>query len=508
MKKMLTVAITGLTLLLAIPAQAEGLLKIYEKAKRNDPSIREAEANMMAQMEAKPQARARWLPQLDADASISNTQQDGDNPTNAGTIFPVDTDTDTTTWNVGLSQSLLNTETWRELKKANREVARAQIDYRVAQQDLMLRVTEAYFNVLAAQDTLASERAAKDAIGRQLEQANRRFEVGLIAITDVKEAQAGYDDSVALEISAQRSLANNKEALREITGEYPQELANPGDEFPLIPPEPKVEQDWVNISLQQNLELESAKINAEVTRENVRIARGGHWPTLDLNASYGDRKTELRDDTDGTVSTQQIALQLRLPIYSGGGVSSRVQEQVYLHRAARENFEKVARSTEREARDAYLGVIAEIARVQALARSEDSNQTALEATEAGYDVGTRTTVDVLNARQSLFLSQTQYSRSKYDYLINVIKLKQAAGTLTEDDVRLVNGWLVKTEALPTTPGRGDTPDAALPATVIEGAEAVPVEAQDGNQPGIAPVATPEETAEVEAAAEQAQETAE
>ena len=526
MKKMITVALAGLTLLLAIPAQAEGLLEIYEKAKRNDPSIREAEANMMAQMEAKPQARAALLPQLDASAGWRNLDTDGTSSVpsgGSGQVSTVDTeqDVDTTDWSIDLSQTLFNTDQWRRLKKADKEVARARIDYQVAQEDLMLRVTEAYFNVLAAQDTLASERAAKDAIGRQLEQANRRFEVGLIAITDVKEAQAGYDDAIALEISAQRSLATNKEALREITGEYPKELANPGAEFPLIPPEPQVEQDWVNISMQQNLALESAKIGAEITRENVRIARSGHMPTVDLNASYGnteqdgDRTTfdplnppSITSDVDSDTDATRIGIQLRLPIFSGGGVSSQVQEQVYLHRAARENYEKVARSTERETRDAYLGVIAEIARVQALARSEDSNQTALEATEAGYDVGTRTTVDVLNARQSLFLSQTQYSRSKYDYLINVIKLKLAAGTLSEDDVRLLDGWLVTTEELPATPGRGDTPDAALPATVIEGAEAVPVETQDGNQPGIAPVATPKETSEVEAAAKQAEEIAE
>jgi outer membrane protein len=165
----------------------------------------------------------------------------------------------------------------------------------------------------------------------------------------------------------------------------------------------------------------------------------------------------------------QIGLQFRLPIYSGGGVSSQVQQNVYLHRAAKENFEKVARQTERETRDAYLGVIAEIARVQALARSEDSNQTALEATEAGYEVGTRTTVDVLNARQSLFLAQTQYARSKYDYLINVIKLKQAAGTLSPNDVKELDSWLTVKEILPTTPGRGATPDVQLkPGTPTTG----------------------------------------
>jgi outer membrane protein len=339
----------------------------------------------------------------------------------------------------------------------------------------MVRVSEAYFNVLAAQDQLASEQAAKDAISRQLEQAERRFEVGLIAITDVKEAQAGYDDAIALEIAAQRALASAKEALREITGEYPSTLAAPGKEFPLIPPNPQVEQDWVDISFEQNLALESAKMGAEITRDNVQISKGGHWPTLELNANYTDSTNDVTNKVppafsgEGELTRTQVGLQFRLPIFSGGSVSSQVQENVYLHRAAKENYEKIARQTERNTRDAYLGVIAEIARVQALARSEDSNQTALEATEAGYDVGTRTTVDVLNARQSLFLAQTQYARSKYDYLINVIKLKQAAGTLGPTDVKELDSWLIVQETLPATPGRGATPDVQLqPGTPTSG----------------------------------------
>jgi len=475
MRKITRSAAFLISLLLSLNASAETLWEIFEMAQRSDPAINEAEANMMAQMEAKPQARAVWLPQLDASAGYSYTETDGANPTNTGNLFPVENETTNTNWGLGLTQTIFNTDQWRRLRKADKEVARASIDYKVAQQDLMVRVSDAYFNVLAAQDQLASEQAAKDAISRQLEQAERRFEVGLIAITDVKEAQAGFDDAVALEIAAQRSLASAKEALREITGEYPRTLAAPGKEFPLIPPNPQVEQDWVDISLQQNLALESAKIGAEITRDNVQISKGSHWPTLDLSANYTDSTNDVTNKVppafsgEGELTRAQVGLQLRLPIYSGGSVSSQVQENVYLHRAAKENFEKVARQTERNTRDAYLGVIAEIARVQALARSEDSNQTALEATEAGYEVGTRTTVDVLNARQSLFLAQTQYARSKYDYLINVIKLKQAAGTLTADDIKELDSWLVVQDTLPATPGRGATPDVQLkPGTPTTG----------------------------------------
>jgi len=460
-----------ISLLVSSAVLAEDLVEIYAKAQRNDPAIREAEANKMATLEQRPQARANLLPQLDLNSSWNTQITDGISSSTLGdSTRDQESDSDTTRWSLDLKQTLFDTDQWRRLKRTDKVVAQAEVDYQVARQDLVIRVAEAYFNVLAAQDTLASERATRDAIARQLEQAERRFEVGLIAITDVKESQAAYDDAIALEIAARRALANVKEGLREVTGEYPQTLAAPGDEFPLIPPNPQVEQDWVDMALQQNLSLESSKIGTEISRENVRIARSSHFPTLSLDASLGnfDQDSDITNNSNGIVSESKIdqdnkgfGVSFRLPIYSGGGVSAAVQEQVYLHRASRENYEKNARNTERETRDAYLGVIAEIARVRALARSVESNQTALEATEAGYDVGTRTTVDVLNARESLFRAQTQYARSKYDYLINVMKLKLAAGTLNGSDVGEINNWLVVSEQLEQIPGRGGEPDAKM-----------------------------------------------
>jgi outer membrane protein len=462
------------TLLSAGVAQGENLAEIYTQALRNDPGIREAEAQMLAEKESRPQARASLLPQVKLDANFSNSISDGVFTNQFGnnlTTIDQESDNDTKNWSLSLSQALFNTDAWRKFRRANHEDAKAEADYQVARQALIVRVAEAYFDVLAAQDTLASERATKEAIARQLEQAERRFEVGLIAITDVKESQAAYDDAIALEIAARRLLATGKEGLREITGEYPQSLATPGDEFPLIPPDPQVEQDWVDIALQQNAELESAKIATEVSRENIRIARSGHFPTVGLTADIGNFKQDgvltdntdptLRGTTDNDQDRRQIGINFSLPIFSGGGTSSIVQQNVYQHRAARENYEKVARNTERQTRDAYLGVIAEIARVRALARSVESNQTALEATEAGYDVGTRTTVDVLNARESLFRAETQYARSKYDYLINIMKLKLAAGTLNGTDVEEINNWLVISEQLERIPGRGGEPDAEM-----------------------------------------------
>lgn len=516
-------AIFLLVTALALPllARAESLIEVFQLAQRNDPAIREAEANMLAIMQGSPRARAGLLPQLDANANWNRTQADGTQAFNFGAVntppFNFTNDTDAWGWSLDFRQPLFDMDQWRQLKRADRQGAQAEVDYQAAMQDLSVRVAEAYFNVLAAQDQLGSERASKDAIGRQLEQAQRRFEVGLIAITDVKEAQAAFDDAVALEIAAQRQLAAAKEALREITGEYPQTLAAPDEEFPLIPPDPQVEQDWVDVALQYNLALESARINSEITRETIEIARSGHLPTLDFVASYGNSRADgegktlgvpidnpqpgeppvrdLLNLTERDIDQFQFGVQFNLPIFAGGGVSAEVKEQVYRHRAALENYERAARETERNTRDAYLGVIAEIARVQALARAEDSNQTALEATEAGYEVGTRTTVDVLLARQNLFLTETQYARAKYDYMVNVLKLKAAAGTLTVDDVIQINSWLNVEETLPETPGRGAAPDVNIPeGTPTKGGLLdAPIMAEpDGNQPEL-PAAPQEST---------------
>lgn len=434
-------------------AHSEDLMQVYSQALRNDPGIREAEANMMATLERKPQAIANLLPQLDGSADWGTSEREsvsiGLGQISTGGARRTKTETDDWSWGLNLRQSIFDWNNWVQLKKSDKEVAQAQSDFESARQDLIVRVAEAYFNVLAAQDTLVAVQDAKEAFKRQLEQSERRFEVGLIAITDVKESQAAYDDATATEINSKRSLANSKEALREITGNYPENLAEPGYEFPLLPPNPEVEQDWVDVAMQQNFALESAKLGAEITRQNVRSARSGHLPTLDLTGSIGHSESDSLqtnlDDLDITPNNTErdtnynIGVNLTIPIYAGGSVSSRVQENVYLHRASRENYERVARQTERETRDAYFGVISEIARVRALLRSVESNQTALEATEAGYNVGTRTTVDVLDAQRKLSEAQTNYARSKYDYLFNVLKLKEGAGSLAANDVEELNG---------------------------------------------------------------------
>jgi outer membrane protein len=367
-----------------------------------------------------------------------------------------------------LTQTVFRWDQWQGLQRASSEVALAEANYRAAQQNLMVRVSQAYFEVLAAEDTLAAAEATAQAFARQLEQAEKRFEVGLIAITDVQEARAANDSATAGVILAKRVLATAQERLREVTGEPYATLVKPADDMPLDQPQPLDEQTWVDQALEQNLNVIAARLGVDLAKRDVKIAQAGYMPTVDLFAQYGESNRDatqtnqsfdpsgtlgtgdrVRGSADSETNNDAVGLRVNVPIFKSGGTSSRVREQVYLHRASREKLEGSQRAAERETRDSYLGVIAEKARVGALKQAVKSNQTALEATEAGFEVGTRTTVDVLDARRRLFESQRDYARSRYDYLINLVKLKSAAGVLAPADLNSINGYLTTPTTLPT-----------------------------------------------------------
>lgn len=439
----------------ASPAWGADLSEVYQRALRNDPQLREAEATRLAALEAKPQALSALLPQLSAGGSFSKDKSNGSQVVFDGTVFSQrasESDLDTKGWSVTLRQSLFDWTDWATLKQADAEVAQAEVDYRAAQQQLVLRTADGYFNVLAAKDTLDAAQTSLEAIARQLEQAEKRFEVGLIAITDVQEAKAAHDQATATVIAAKRALATRSEELRELTGEAFAELKRPGDDMPLASPSPASEEQWVRLAMEQNLALTSSRLAADVARETIGVAKAGHGPTLDLVArksssdTTGDTSTitgagSLSNPIDTNNDGDTISLQLTVPIYSGGATQSRVRQAVYRHRAARERLERTARETERATRDAYLGVMSEMSRVTALKQAVASSRTALEATEAGYEVGTRTAVDVLDARRRLADAQTSYARSKYDYLLNVLRLRLAAGSLDEAALTQTNGLL-------------------------------------------------------------------
>jgi outer membrane protein len=464
-KTSLLLACTVAALLLsATAARAENLLEVYGDAVRNDPTVREAEARRMAALELKPQARALLLPQVQFTGQVLTRQSDGAQVFNQrlddGTVRPIQSnqETDSDAWNyqAELRQSLFRWDQWQQLKRADGQVAVAEATYRSAQQNLLVRVSQAYFNVLAAEDTLAAAEATLDALTRQLEQADKRFEVGLIAITDVQEARAAHDNATAGVIAAKRAVASAQEALRELTGESYTALVKPADDMPLDQPQPADEQTWVDLALRDNLSVVAARLETDVASSNVKVARAGHLPSLELFATrteFDNNATQINNGIEGPADSNQtqetIGVQIVVPIFSGGATQSRVREQVYLHRASREKLEGTMRAAERETRDAYLGVLAEKARVQALRQAVKSSQTALEATEAGFEVGTRTTVDVLDARRRLFEAQRDYARSRYDYLINIVRLQSASGGLTRDDLAAINGFLTQPTTLPT-----------------------------------------------------------
>ena len=283
-------------LLLAQTAHADSLLQVYEKALQSDPQVREAEANRLAVLEGKPIARGALLPQASGRMNFANNATDGTTSTFFGGLQStrlVDSrDNDAENWVLELRQSVFHWDQWVTLSQAEKRAAQADADYQAAQQDLIIRVAASYFLVLAAEDTLTSEQAAKESIGRQLEQAQKRFEVGLIAITDVQEAQAAYDQAVATEILAKRALANNWEALRTIIDEIPPDLAKPAEVIPLVSPDPDNVDAWVNTALQQNRSVISSQIGTQIAKDDVSLARTGHYPTVDLVLSRNNTNND------------------------------------------------------------------------------------------------------------------------------------------------------------------------------------------------------------------------
>ena len=447
-KILFTIAALGMT----GSIQAESLLEVYQQALQSDPRIHEAEARRLAALEAEPQARSLYLPQINADASWQADDSSGTSIFEDTSGLPVSIDTvtegETTQWQLGLRQTIFRWDQIVGIQRADKIVAKAEADREAAQQDLIIRVGQAYFDVLAAEDRLTSQDANQRAIARQLEQAKQRFEVGLIAITDVQESQARYDESVADVINAKRVLATARNRLREITGQYVGELSAPGDDLPLREPD-NAEIDWVDMSLSQNLALVSSRLDEEIARDEISFRRNGHYPTVDLVASTGDFDREsdrivggISTIADSDGSTDTIGIQFNLPLFRGGGTRSRVKEAVYLHRASMQQLQRVTRETERQTRDAYLGVISEKRRVEALDQSVTSSRTALEATEAGFEVGTRTIVDVLNSQFALYRAITLYYQARYDYLMNYLRLKQAAGDLQIQDLELIEQYLI------------------------------------------------------------------
>ncbi len=422
----------GLALLLSVQiAAAADLMESYRQALANAPALKAAEAELLASRELLPQSRALWLPRLDASINAATNRW---NPEPGATD-----DYRSQSYTLRLSQTLYNRADRVQLDQAQERVAQAEAAYGVVQQSIILDVAQRYFDVLAATDDLEFTRAEKAAIGRQLEQARQRFDVGLTAITDVQEAQARYDSAVSRQITARNRLDSAIEALTELTGDGSVELNPLSQEIPLLTPQPNDIEAWVQAARENNLQLRVARHAAKVAQEEIKRRAAGHYPSLSLVGSYQRSETEAARYVDNDLAS--LSLQLNLPIYQGGGISSRTRQARYQYRQASDELERQLRSTLRTTRDAWRAVISAISRVQALEQALASSRTALQATEAGFEVGTRTIVDVLNVQQELFRTRRDHATAHYDYLLATLRLKQAAGSLAVEDLQQVNRWL-------------------------------------------------------------------
>jgi len=448
------VAIT-LALLLSNSSQAENLIDVYRAALQNDPQFLASQARSDAAKEGIAIARSVLLPQIGATATASNT--DGDSSrTFIGeeTLQPItvsgSSDTDANSISLRLDQQLYHHDSWIGLSQAKKRSTQAELAYTGELQGLVTRSAQLYFDVLAAQDGVELAQSELESIGKQLEQTKQRFNVGLIAITDVHEAQARYDSAQFNMIVAQNTLDNANESLRQITGSYYTKLNRLRVDLPLTTPEPASADDWVKVAEENNVSLRALRLGVDVARDEVKRQRAGHYPTLDLSANYSDRSedsTSTQDgipgsfpgsqDSDGTT----VGVTLSVPIFSGFRTSALTDQASANFVVASQDMEKQHREVVRDSRSSYLGLNAAISSVTALTQAELSAQSALEATQAGFEVGTRTIVDVLQANSNLYQAKRNLWKARYAYALNVLKLKTAAGTLVEDDLVKVNSWL-------------------------------------------------------------------
>ena len=442
MKKLLPILI-GLSLTgFSAMSQAENLLQVYQQARISNPDLRKSAADRDAAFEKINEARSPLLPQLGlgADYTYNNGYRDSNG-----------INSNVTSGSLQLTQVLFDMSKWRALTLQEKTAGIQDVTYQTDQQTLILNTATAYFKVLAAIDTLSYTEAQKQAIYRQLDQTTQRFNVGLVAITDVQNARSQYDAVLANEVTARNDLDNAVEELRQVTGNYYPELASLNvNGFKTNKPQA------VNALLKEaenrNLSLLQARLNQDLAREQIRQAQDGHLPTLSLSASSGVSNTSYSGSKthnnpqqyqDNDAGQNQIGLNFSLPLYQGGAVTSQVKQAQYNFVGASEQLESAHRSVVQTVRSSFNNVNASISSINAYKQAVVSAQSSLDAMEAGYSVGTRTIVDVLDATTTLYNAKQQLSSARYQYLINQLNIKQALGTLNEQDLQMLNSALGK-----------------------------------------------------------------
>lgn len=432
-----------LTLALALTAlplsgHSEDLLDAYREARANDPVLAQSDATRQATGEGITQARALMLPQLSAGLTFNQNSGSNSRDTAGG-------HSRSRTESATLSQSVLDVSKWTGLKSARSQSDAQEQLYQAALQNLYVRVTQAYFGVLTAQDTLTFNKANEEAFRQAYEQADQRFKVGLAAITDVYQAKSYYELAKAQTISAENTLNDSKEALRQITGQPVTDLKKLREDLPMEAPSPADPNTWVEESLKHNPNVLSQQYSVEAAEHNVDTARAGHLPTINATVTRGQTNTWAENGGLGIPGNGRLGttagLTLNVPIFEGFGTQSRVRQQIYNRDAAQDSLESTRRQVSRDTLNFYRSVGAGILQVQANRASVESGQKALEATRAGFDVGTQTMLNVLNAIQTLTQAQSSYSQARHAFILNKLQLKQSAGTIDMPDLEAVNALL-------------------------------------------------------------------
>ena len=423
-------------------AKAADLLDLYHAAQSQDAVFASASAARQAGQEKLPQGRSQLLPSVNFNANSTynnvNTQYTGA----AAALFPFpsgDQRFNNHGYGVTLVQPLFREQNWASYTESQLQVLQTEAQYKLAEQSLVLRVAQTYFDVLIAQDSVQLAAAQKIAISEQLEQAKRNFEVGTATITDTHEAQARYDLIVAQEIAAQSDLEVKRRTLQQLINAVPPELSPLGQGFKLEQPQPTSLDKWVEDAQQHNYQIASAQAAAEIAEKEVDRNRGGNLPTVDLVANYSKSTANgsvygIGNDTTATT----VGVQLNIPLYEGGAIHSKWREAEANRERAKQDLENTRRNVELQTRQAYLGVVSGIAQVQALQQALKSSESLLEASKLGHDVGVRTNLDVLNAQQQAFSTRRDLYQAEYNYLVSQLSLKAAVGGLEEEDLSKVN----------------------------------------------------------------------
>jgi outer membrane protein len=434
----------------SLPAQAADLLQVYQQALANDATYASARASAAAGRERITQGRAGLLPTVGITGAVTRVNNDQASWNEGQIIDPNDPfstiqgnegSATTKSYTISLQQPLFRWDRWETYQQSKLQQAISEAQFAQAQQDLIVRVAQAYFDVLAAQDTLESTRSQKVATTEQLASAKRNFEVGTQTITDTHEAQAAYDLVVSQELAAVNDLENKKTALQAIIGTAPATLATLRTGVGLSAPQPANIDQWVSAAENQNYAVSVAQLQLESAKRDISKNRAGHYPTLDLVASSSHSRTDGQTYFSGRQTGNSVGVQYSIPIFSGFAVTSRVRESIALEDKARNDLEANRRNAALTARQSFLGVNTGMAQVKALEAAEVSSNSALESNKLGYQVGVRINIDVLNAQRQLYQTQTDLARARYNTILAGLRLKAAAGALRETDLQPVNALL-------------------------------------------------------------------